>query len=383
MDTNKVNLTLSNDIFDRREDVYAYEEFGKFTSRFFISEQIISSKFWDLLKNKYKVKSDDIMVHCDVQRDIKGREERNYMYVVKKNKPYKIMFIFYDEKKVIDPDLYETPEEQEDKIYELFIYFQYDAIKFIEDELLPEINSLVYTPPKDKSFFVISRGSYGYELRNATVKDMDINLEMNYGKDFIKKDKEIITKLSKGKKGLFLFHGAPGTGKTTYIRKIIHDLSEDKTIIYIPSYMMHSIAEPELISFVSKFKNSILLLEDSETILTNVMEERDQAVTNILNMSDGLLNDYLDMQIIATLNVDRKIIDEALLRKGRMMVNYKFKKLSGEEATKLSKYIGSNKTYTSPQTLAEVYEDKNGKQLIDLADIDDSTKGMGFKMKRK
>jgi hypothetical protein len=168
---------------------------------------------------------------------------------------------------------------------------------------------------------------------------------------------------------------------TTYIRKIIHDLSEEKTIIYVPSYMMYSIAEPELISFVSKFKNSILLLEDAESILTNSTEDRDQAVTNILNISDGLLNDYMDMQIIATLNVQKSVIDEALLRKGRLMVNYKFKKLTATQATKLSKYIKTDKKYTEPQTLAEVYEEKNGKQLIDLVDVDEPS-GMGFKIKK-
>jgi len=378
-----INLTLSNDIFERQEDVYAYVEFGKFTNRFSISQQIISDKFWNFLKTEYNVKPENMMVHCDIQKDIKGREERSYKYVVTLNKPYKVMFIFYDEKKVIDSELYETPEEQEDKIFEMLIYFQSDSTDFVNNDILPKLEEMTYHPPKNKSFFLISRGNYGYELRNATVKDLDINLKMNYGEEFIDKDKEIIKKLSENKKGLFLFHGSPGTGKTTYIRKIIHDLSEEKTIIYVPSYMMYGIAEPELISFVSKFKNTVLLLEDAETILTNTTEDRDQAVTNILNMSDGLLNDYLDMQIIATLNVEKKIIDEALLRKGRLMVNYKFKKLTPIQATDLSKYIGANKKFTTAATLAEVYDDKNGKQLIDLADVDDSTKGMGFKINKK
>jgi hypothetical protein len=36
----------------------------------------------------------------------------------------------------------------------------------------------------------------------------------------------------------------------------------------------------------------------------------------------------MDMQIIATFNVNKKVMDEALLRKGRLMVEYKFKKLT-------------------------------------------------------
>ena len=163
---------------------------------------------------------------------------------------------------------------------------------------------------------------------------------------------------------------------TTYIRKLVSELAEDKTIIYVPSYFMFDIANPELISFISKFRNSILLLEDAEMILNSSQEERNQAVSNILNISDGLLNDHMDMQIIATFNVNKKIIDNALLRKGRLMIDYKFKKLTALQATKLSKHIGLDKEYTEPKTLAEIYEEKIGKQLIDT---EVTTQKIGFK----
>jgi len=167
---------------------------------------------------------------------------------------------------------------------------------------------------------------------------------------------------------------------TMILRKLVSELSEDKTIIYVPSYLMFDIANPELISFISKFRNSILLLEDAEMILTSSDEERNQAVSNILNISDGLLNDHMDMQIIATFNINKKVIDEALLRKGRLMVDYKFKKLTAKQATKLSKHIGLNKEYTDPKSLAEIYEEKSGsKQLIDN---DINTQKIGFQFKK-
>lgn len=167
---------------------------------------------------------------------------------------------------------------------------------------------------------------------------------------------------------------------TTLIRKLVSELAEDKTIIYIPSYFMFDIANPELISFISKFRNSVLLLEDAEMILTSTEEERNQAVSNILNISDGLLNDHMDMQIIATFNANKKILDGALLRKGRLMVRYEFKKLSAKQATTLSKHIGLNREYTESKTLAEVYEEKTGKQLIE---IDQNTKKIGFDLTNK
>ena len=141
---------------------------------------------------------------------------------------------------------------------------------------------------------MISSSSMGYELRAANIKSYDIPLELNYGDSFVSKYDDIVDKLRNNKHGLFLFHGDPGTGKTTLIRKLVSELAGDKTIIYVPSYFMFDIANPELISFISKFKNSVLLLEDAEMILTSSEEERNQAVSNILNISDGLLNDHMD-----------------------------------------------------------------------------------------
>jgi len=155
---------------------------------------------------------------------------------------------------------------------------------------------------------------------------------------------------------------------TTIIRKIINNLSEDKTIIYVPSYMMDSIADPSFISFIGGIQNAILLLEDAENILANTIDNRSQAVSNILNMTDGLLNDYMNVQIIATFNTNAKMIDAALKRAGRLQVNYKFGKLTKTEANKLAQAVGIDKVFDSASTLAEIYEGTN--QIIedDLAE---------------
>lgn len=163
---------------------------------------------------------------------------------------------------------------------------------------------------------------------------------------------------------------------TTYLRKIINTFGENRTIIYVPSFMMHHLADPEMISFVSRFKNAILLLEDAEHVLTRSADERSQAVSNLLNFSDGLLNDNLNIQIIATFNVDKRIIDDALLRAGRLIVNYKFKKLPAKQATELSAKIGLNQVYKDSKSLAEIYEGLN--QLIDVDDLERPK--IGFKM---
>lgn len=377
---NKQPILISDQSLDRREDIYAIIEYGKIVSRYTLSDQIYSIDFWDYLKEKFDIKDKNITMFCDIHSDTKNRTEKIFKYVVKVEKPFKVMFNFYDEEKVIDNKIYETEEDQRNKISDLTIYYDYDVVKNV-DQLITDLRKMVCLPIMAKTFFIISSNSMGYELRATNIKEFDVQLDLNYGESFVEKYNDIVNKLKNNKHGLFLFHGESGTGKTVLIRKLVSDLSEEKTIIYVPSYFMFDIANPELISFISKFKNSILLLEDAEQILTSSEEERNQAVANILNISDGLLNDHMDMQIIATFNANKKIIDKALLRKGRLMVDIWFKKLTAIQATKLSKYIGLNKTYTEPKTLAEIYEEKGGsKQLIDN---DTVTTKIGFNYENK
>lgn len=373
VEKNTINL-LSDYMLDRKEDIQAYLKFGKIVNRFTIAGEIYSDLFWKYIKNSLSIKEENITVFCEFGFDVKNRFSKFYKYIISVDSPQKILMQFYDEEKIVDEKIYETEEEQRNKITDLSIYFDSESMSFANN-MVEDILKFAYNPPMSKTFFIISTSSVGYELRAASIKEFDIQLNLNYGEKFVKKYEDIVSKLRNNKHGLFIFHGEPGTGKTTLIRKLVSDLSEDKTIIYIPSYFMFDIANPELISFISQFRNSVLLLEDAEMILTSTEEERNQAVSNILNISDGLLNDHMDMQIIATFNATKDIIDGALLRKGRLMVNYQFKKLSPTEATKLSEYIGLNKKYTESKTLAEIYEEKIGKQLID---VDVKRKKIGF-----
>lgn len=379
VNNNQTQFVVSDQTFERREDFIAFVEFGKLVNRYNFSDQIYSDDFWKYLKENFKIKQENITVFCDITSDVKNRVEKVFKYVVKVDVPHKIIFQFYDEEKVIDSKIYENDYEQKNKITDLLIHFDSDSIDFVNN-IIEDLRKITFLPPINKTFFIISSSSLGYELRAANIKEFDIPLELNYGETFIDKYTNIVDKLRNNKHGLFIFHGESGTGKTTLIRKLVSELAEDKTIIYVPSYFMFDIANPELISFISKFRNSVLLLEDAEMILSSSEEERNQAVSNILNISDGLLNDHMDMQIIATFNAKKKIIDSALLRKGRLMVNYEFKKLSAKQATVLSKHIGLNKEYTEPKTLAEIYEDKSGgKQLIDV----EQTKKIGFELPSK
>lgn len=73
------------------------------------------------------------------------------------------------------------------------------------------------------------------------------------------------------------------------------------------------------------------------------------------NISDGLLSDCLNIQVICSFNTDLSRIDKALMRKGRLIARYEFGELAASKAQKLSQELGYSQSLNSPMTLAEIY----------------------------
>ena len=193
----------------------------------------------------------------------------------------------------------------------------------------------------------------GFELKQYKIKDPIIDLDLNYNDGFKEIDKLILSKLSEENgKGLVMLYGEPGTGKTSYVRRVINHV--DKRVLYLPPDMATELSNPGLVPFLANLPNSILIIEDAENVLIKRSGQHNQAISNILNLSDGLLGDCLNIQIIATFNVGISSIDSALLRKGRLLAKYEFKKLSEERVAKLTEKIGV-KFSKNTGTLAEIY----------------------------
>lgn len=131
--------------------------------------------------------------------------------------------------------------------------------------------------------------------------------------------------------GLVLLHGPTGTGKTSFLKHLLK-VETVKQLIYVPPDLISSLSSPAFFDFLIKnASNSILLIEDAENVLKKREGGGDQAVSNILNISDGILGDILRMQVICTFNCPVEEIDNALLRPGRLIAEYKFDKLSQQK----------------------------------------------------
>jgi len=210
--------------------------------------------------------------------------------------------------------------------------------------------------PPVKKFYMVSTDGDGFELHDFDVKEHDICLENNYNDDFPEIHEIIYSSLSMThKNGLILLHGVYGSGKTYHIRHLISRI--EKKFIYIPHYMIDWIGSPSFLPFLTKQQNAVLILEDCEDILMSRENNNTDytAISNLLNMGDGLLSDALSLNIICSFNTNLKRIDDALLRKGRIIARYEFKKLEVPKAQKLADQLGKNLVVEEPMALAEIF----------------------------
>ncbi|HZH37563.1 MAG TPA: AAA family ATPase [Flavisolibacter sp.] len=229
-----------------------------------------------------------------------------------------------------------------------------------EQEALKKAEELLQTLVREKeedhkghfSFITTIHGHF--HLKEFKHIGNKVDIEDHYNDEFYPFSQRVIEKLQKPQShGLVLLHGKPGTGKTTYIRYLASQLT--KRMIYFPPYMASHISSPELINFLMDQEESILVLEDADNVISKRMGTENSAISNLLNLSDGLLGQCLHIPVICTFNIMQTELDAALLRKGRLLGMYEFKPLEPHVANRLAQKLHIENTFVQPVTLAEIY----------------------------
>lgn len=195
-------------------------------------------------------------------------------------------------------------------------------------------------------------------------------LDMHYGDGAGEWHAGFVGKFRARPNGLTIFEGKPGTGKTFYLRHLMGVLRETHRFYFIPASSMEMLSRPSFVGFWADQRREysegqfVVILEDADAaLMTRGADNRDQ-VSALLNLSDGMLGDFLRLQIICTINCSAADIDPALLRPGRLLCHRVFGRLDHAQAARLAEKLGRKLPCAPDYSLAEVFAG-NGEARID------------------
>ena len=187
---------------------------------------------------------------------------------------------------------------------------------------------------------------------------------IHYGEPFLVFHESLVSRMKRLRQGVAVLRGEPGTGKTTYIRALMWQLRRTHRFYTIPLQEFTRMTASDVTSFWLDEKKKhekqtiVMVIEDAEDLIRGDGHERPPQIATLLNLSDGLIGELLEFQIIVTVNCPLEDIDPAITRKGRLMAYHEFRRLTEAEAARLAAHHNLKLYEPSPAegwTLAEVF----------------------------
>lgn len=192
-------------------------------------------------------------------------------------------------------------------------------------------------------------------------------LSGNYDGNVAKGMERLFALRSCPKERLILWHGQPGTGKTHALRALLREWQSWCDAAFITDAERFVGGAPTYLFQVSRFgggrvaaqaneRSKLIILEDAgELMTTEARALIGQGLSRLLNLTDGLMGQGLNVMVLITTNEPLSSMHPAVVRPGRCLSEMEFGPLSVEAANRWLREHGSDISVAKPTPLAQLY----------------------------
>lgn len=345
-----VNLNIDKDDYHLNDYLVCWEKFGHRPNKILI-HNTYSGKLFDEVITKYIIEKN---VFTEVIPDTEELIINDKLFI-KLDEGCYISYIVAD-------------RLSESSFIDSVSFYYANGYEKVQD-FIDELNDCVldYEDDDSNKLNTIGISLNGLEIEPISLHNIDLdNVDNYYNTETFRRVEKAVKQIKKSDKGLTVFYGERGSGKTSIINYISSKL--DRIVIFIPNNMIdHTINNPEFRKFIKKYDKPVLVLDDCEIAFTENYGRSNMFTSNLLQMVDGFLSDSINCNIVTIFNIDdEEEIDPSLLECNNLIDVIEFEMLTDEESNLLAKHIQSNKKYKNKTKLIDIIKKRSNKKGFEI-----------------